>query len=95
LPVEGVAVGAAAVFAEGGDHAAGVELQDAAVLDVAEEDVAVGVDRGAFQKAEARGEGDFGFGGEERGGQGRFGEIGHVGGDSEGGEQQEQRRGSA
>ena len=65
LGVEAVAVGAAAVGAEVVTAPFGVHLQDAIAGNVAEEDVARGIDGGAFQEADAGSDGDFGFGGEE------------------------------
>jgi hypothetical protein len=54
LGVEAVAVGAAAVGAEGSDGPLGVHLEDAVAGDVAEEDVARGIDGRSFEEADDR-----------------------------------------
>ena len=52
LPIEGVAVGAAAVVAKDAPHAVGGELEDAVVFNVGKVDVPVGVDGGPFGKGQ-------------------------------------------
>src|SRR5262249_36749356 len=54
LGIEAIAVSAAAVGAKGGHRPPGVHFEDAIAGDVAEEDVARGIDSGAFEETDDR-----------------------------------------
>src|SRR5207244_9018071 len=54
LGIEAIAIRAATIGAERGDYSLGVHFEDAIAGYIAEEDVARGIDRGAFEEADNR-----------------------------------------
>ena len=81
LGVERVAVGAAAVLAKRRHRRPLLSIFKMRLPWMSlKKTLPVGIDGRAFEKADAGGDGDFRFRGEERGGERSFGEIGHFGG---------------
>src|SRR5262245_54255643 len=78
LPIKRIAVGPPAVLAKRRHHSLSVHFEDPTALNIAKEDVALGIDSRAFEKTSASCDRNCGFWGQQFRGEWSFGKIRHL-----------------